>query len=222
VEQRGHVVRTQTLVGLGAQLVAIGGGVLIGPGVAVVFVVLGLGAFALAGAGTERVQRSIPSLGRVPWVNDHGFRVVSAESVGQLDRIDEALEKAKAALEERSRPERQRITFADIKPRIEQYIEEGRDMYAELMRGTDPDRTGALYDATGEWAARVYADLDSYHSKVAEEFEWGGAILSPQLRDIPPTDRDTLMVYIRRRGQVLRNVLDGTPRKDLKWPEEGF
>lgn len=90
-------------------------------------------------------------------------------------------------------------------------------MYSNLDRGNlTPDQVGSLYDLARDWERRTSDDLNRWHNKMANEFRWGGNILSPQLDGIQPTDAATLTIYVRRRGQVLRNILDGTPGKNLR------
>jgi hypothetical protein len=75
--------RIRDLLGAGgAYLLALGGGVLIGPAVAIGFVVVGSLFLAVVGAGTDTVQRYVPVIGRWPFVEDQGFRVITAQLEG--------------------------------------------------------------------------------------------------------------------------------------------
>jgi hypothetical protein len=105
---------------------------------------------------------------------------------------------------------------------LEGYIEEGRALWTELAERPSPERVGTLYDKAANWQGRVIADLQSYHSGLAADFERGGDFRSPQLPSIAPTDCANLQVCVERRGQVLRNVLDGTPGKNLRWETDSI
>jgi hypothetical protein len=83
--------RTRDLLGAGgAYLLALGGGVLIGPAIAICFVVLGSLFLALVGASTDTAQRVIPSIGRLPLVEDQRFHVLSDAEIESADRCKEA------------------------------------------------------------------------------------------------------------------------------------
>lgn len=181
----------------------------IGAPVAVVLVTVGTVMWVIAAAGTVWAQRRMPGLARLPLVQDRGFVVILRDD---LARMKAAARRLSSPPEE---PEPSRLSFAEIKPDIERFIEEGRRIYSELDSQPQSDRVGALYDEARDWGERVEARLSQYHSALAEDFREGGYILSPQIDEIQPTDRETLMIYVRRRGQILRNVLDGTPRANL-------
>lgn len=213
--------RTRDLLGAGgAYLLALGGGVLIGPAIAIGFVVLGSLFLAIVGASTDAVQRVIPSIGRLPLVEDQRFNVVSE---AELDRWKSALREAEAAEIEAAEPGQQEpepITFQTLKPRVEVFLEEARAMWTELAGEPTPERVGALYDDAVAWQGRVVAQLKAYQWNLGYEFEQGGpsAYAQPQLGNILPTNGKALQSAVERRGQVLRNLLDGTPGKDLATP----
>jgi hypothetical protein len=111
------------------------------------------------------------------------------------------------------------MAYDEARPLVEDYIEKGRELYTRLEGEPTPDEIGLLYDDAGTWEAETYRDLEKYHENLAEDFRRGGGVLSPSFSAIHPTDASQLEVFIRRRGQVLRNFLDGTPGKGLEWPE---
>lgn len=187
---------------------------LIGPAVALGFVVVGSLFLALVGASTDAVQRHVPAIGRWPFVEDRDFRVVAGEI---LDQQEAQLRDAEAERIEANETGSYAIGFEDIKPRVEAYLDEGRALWMELAERPSPDRVGVLYDKAVDWQNRVIADLSPYHGTLATEFRYGGNILSPQLNDVAPTDCANLQICVERRGQVLRNFLDGTPGARLDW-----
>jgi hypothetical protein len=210
--------RSRDLLGAGgAYLLALGGGVLIGPAIAIGFVVLGSLFLAIVGASTDTVQRVIPSIGRLPLVEDQRFSVVS---VAEMDRWKSALRDAEAAEIEANEPgpnEPEPITFQTLKPRVEGFLEEARTLWTELAGHPSPERVGALYDDAVAWQGRVVGALKAYQWRLGYEFENGGpaSYTEPELGDIHPTNCAALQRAVERRGQVLRNLLDGTPGKDL-------
>lgn len=203
----------------GAYLLALGGGVLIGSAVAIVFVVVGSVFLAIVAASTDVVQRRVPGVGKWPLVEDAGFKVV-ADS--ELRRLEDQLREVKAQQPGNNRSASPPVRFEEIKPQVEGYLDEARAIWTELSERPPPDRVGTLYDEAIDWERRVAEHLDRYHSALAREFKEGGYILSPQLRTTSPTDRQTLQVCVERRGQVLRNFLDGTPGQDLDWTASVF
>jgi hypothetical protein len=205
----GRTPRTDFLLGGGAYLLALGGGVLIGAPVALVLVAVGTVMWLIAAAGTEWAQRRIPVLAALPLVQDRGFLVIPRD---ELTSLKEATEEPPAVP---TAPVQAPLTFEEIKADIEGFIEEGRRIWLALDDNPTPDQTGALYDESREWGRQVEGRLAEYHRNLAKDFRWGGYILSPQIGDIQPTDAATLKVYVERRGQVLRNVLDGTPGHKL-------
>jgi hypothetical protein len=207
----GRKPRTEFLLGGGAYLLALGGGVLIGASVALVLVAVGTVMWLIAAAGTEWAQRRMPGLGALPLVQDRGFAVIPRDDLARLKAAARRL--AGEPADNSTTPTRP--TFEEIKPDIESFIEEGRRMYAELDGDPAPDRVGALFDQAREWEERVSDRLAEYHATLATDFTYGGDILTPQMWRMQPTDTETLKVYVGRRGQVLRNVLDGTPGHNL-------
>ncbi len=204
----------------GAYLLALGGGVLIGPAIAICFVALGSLLLAIVGASTDTAQRVIPSIGRLPLVEDRRFKVLS---LAEMDRWRSALHDAEDVEIEANEPgpdDPEPITFQTLKPRVEGFLEEARAMWTELAGNPSPERVGALYDAAVAWQGRVVAALKAYQWNLGYDFEHGGAraYTEPGLGDIHPTNRQALQRAVERRGQVLRNLLDGTPGKDLAAP----
>jgi hypothetical protein len=150
-------------------------------------------------------------------VEDQRFKVVSE---AQLDRWDSALREAEAAEIEANEPgpdDPEPVNFQTLKPRVEGFLEEARTMWTELAGDPPPERVGALYDDAVAWQHRVVAELKAYQWRLGYEFEKGGPspLAQPELNDIHPTNRHALQNAVERRGQVLRNLLDGTPGKDL-------
>jgi hypothetical protein len=215
-KQSSRKVTPETFLGGAFYLIALGAGVLIGSLVALIFLVVGTLLLGLAASGTVTVQRRVPALGRLPLVPDQGFRVVPAAA---WDRQRSELRAASSQQEEHVTAGRSeaRLTFEDLKPRVEKHLEEARQMYEELSDRPPVDRIGALYDQAVNWQARVVTDLERYQAALAEDFRHGGNILSPQLPSVHPTDCANIQVAVERRGRALRNLLDGTPGKDLEW-----
>jgi hypothetical protein len=187
--------------------------------VAVGSVVVGSLFLAVVGTSTDVVQRRVPSIGRWPFVEDQDFRVVEGPALDQLEAQFRDLEAERIEANETGPSA---IGFEEIKPRVEAYLEEGRNLWIELADRPLPDRVGVLYDRAVDWQKRVIADLSPYHDALATEFRLGGNILSPRLDDVAPTDCANLQVCVERRGQVLRNFLDGTPGTGLAWGENIF
>ena len=172
---------------------------------------------AIVGLSSDAVQRIIPAIGRLPFVEDREFRVVAGVV---LDRQEARLREAEAEeIQTGETEEVSPVTFEAIRSRVEEYLGEARSIWTELDSRPSPERVGALYDQAVDWQSRVKGTLDSYQLNLAFDFKRGGDYLSPQLDEVHPTDRATLQIAVKRRGQVLRNLLDGTPGKDLAWNE---
>lgn len=163
---------------------------------------VGVACFVLALAGTPTAQQTIPKLGKLRGVPNHDFHVLPGAEARNVYRAQEM-------------PELEPVTFAQIKPLIEGYIEEGRALYVALAASQTADEIGAIYDKAGEWQERVAASLSNYQKALSEDFYNGGSYMTPQHRNMHPTSREDLEIFIQRRGQILRNVLDATPGRDL-------
>jgi hypothetical protein len=100
---------------------------------------------------------------------------------------------------------------------VDEHLEEGRRIWIAPESQPTPDQVGALFDDASRWQRAATADLNRYQPSLADDFRQGGHILSPQLRDLHPTDRESLVVFVERRGYVLRNLLEGTPGENLEW-----
>lgn len=94
-----RTVRRELFLGVGAYFLALGGGVLIDPGVAIVFVVVGTILIALALAGSESAQRAVPALGRLPFVENQGFVAIGVSEVaGGSGKAPEPTPEERAAI----------------------------------------------------------------------------------------------------------------------------
>lgn len=164
-------------------------------------------------SGTEAVQRRFPAIGRWPLVEDQDFRVVAGSTMGQLKTQLRDAEAGRIAVGEVGASA---VGYEEIKPRVEAYLEEGRRLWVELAGRPDPDRLVSYMtkQCPGKSGlSRIFRHITMSWQRNSTR----GNILSPQLGDIAPTDCPNLQVCVERRGQVLRNFLDGTPGVALEW-----